>query len=244
MDASRTGSQPPIGQWREDPRREQRRLPVPADVDVRLLDPDVRRELRSLSKEVADRVAGHLVAAGQSIDDDPAKALAHARAARALAGRVGSVREAAGVAAYRAGEFAEAVAELRTARRITGSAEHLPLLADCERALGRPDRALALARDPGACTLDRATQVELLLVTAGARRDLGQTEAAVVTLQGRELDSDTVQEWTPRLWYAYADALLAAGRVDEARTWFAAVVSIDDAEATDAGERLAALAGR
>lgn len=239
------GQRPPplvAGDRLAEQRRAERGVPLPDDADPRRLDPEVRRGLRSLSSATADRVAAHLVAAGRALDEDPARALAHARAARALGGRVGAVREAVGVAAYHAGEYAEAIAELRAARRITGSPEHLPLLADCERALGRPDRALQVARDPGASGLDQAARVELKIVASGARRDLGQAEAAVLALQGLELTAATVTDWTPRLWYAYADALLAAGRVDEARQWFLAVVTTDEDDTTDAAERLAALA--
>ena len=67
---------------------------------------------------------------------------------------------------------------------------------------------------------------------------MGQADAAVVSLQGPDLDADSVSEWSARLWYAYADALLAAGRKDEARQWFEAVTSIDDEEDTNAVERL------
>jgi len=190
-----------------------------------------------------DVIAGHLVAAGLLIESDPGRAFAHAQAAKALAGRSGAVREAVGVTAYAAGDYATALAELRAARRITGSAEHLPLLADCERGLGRPDRALAVAAEPEAKQLDRPGQVELAIVVSGARRDLGQPEAAVLALQGRELDSDEVNDWTPRLWYAYADALLAAGRTDDARQWFTATVAVDEDDTTDAVERLEELGG-
>ncbi|HVE62738.1 MAG TPA: tetratricopeptide repeat protein [Mycobacteriales bacterium] len=204
-----------------------------------MLDPAIRRELRTLAQP--DVIAGHLVAAGLLLAEDPAAAYAHALAAKALAGRSGAVREAVGVTAYAAGEYAVALAELRAARRITGSAEHLPLLADCERGLGRPDRALAVAAEPAAKSLDRASRVELAIVVSGARRDLGQAAAAVLALQGKDLDSDEVHDWTPRLWYAYAEALLAAGRVDDARTWFAATVAVDDDDSTDASTRLAML---
>ena len=161
--------------------------------------------------------------------------------AKSVAGRIGVVREAVGIAAYAAGDYAAALAELRAARRITGSAEHLPLLADCERGLGRPDRALAVVADPGAAQLDRAGRVELAIVESGARRDLGQPDAAVLALQGAELDSDEVHDWTPRLWYAYADALLAAGRNDDARRWFEATAAIDEDDTTDAVDRLGQL---
>jgi tetratricopeptide (TPR) repeat protein len=215
--------------------------PLPPGADPKLVPGDVRRELRALPEPVAERIAAHLVAAGMLVDDDPALAYEHAKAAKAQASRVGSVREAVGVTAYRAGDFAAALTELKAARRITGQPDHLPLLADCERALGHPDRALAYAADPDKARLDRASQVELAIVVSGARRDLGQGGAAVLALQGAELDSDAVEAWTPRLWYAYAEALLAAGRTEEAVSWFTAVATIDELGETDAEERLLAL---
>lgn len=172
------------------------------------------------------------------VDEEPAVALEHARTARALGSRLAVVREAVGLTAYAAGEFREAAAELRAYRRMSGSAEHLAVLADCERALGRPERALAMLDDPDVGVLDPAARVELLIVASGARRDLGDADAAVALLEIAELDSPTVRPWTSRLWYAYADALLAAGRRADAEQWFRAVATIDDDEETDAAERL------
>ena len=102
----------------------------PADIDPRELAPEVRSQLRTLSKVAADRVARHLVAAGRLVDEDPQAALEQARAARALGARVAVVREAVGETAYAAGEWAEAIAELRTARRMTGDDSSLPMIAD------------------------------------------------------------------------------------------------------------------
>ena len=180
--------------------------------------------------------------AGRLMDEDPAAALAHARAARAMGGRVGVVREANGLVAYAAGEWTEALSELRTARRITGQPDHLPVMADCERALGRPDRALLVVDDPQASTLDPAGRVELLIVAAGARRDMGQVDAAVVSLQVGALEGP-VRPWTCRLRYAYADALLEAGRSAEARAWFSQAADADPGGETDAVERLLELDG-
>jgi tetratricopeptide (TPR) repeat protein len=216
---------------------------VPDDVDARMLDPEVRRELRSLTRESADLVARHLVMTGRLLDEDPERALAHARAARAMAGRVGAVRETAGLAAYAAGEWNEALAELRAARRITGRPEHLAVLADCERGLGRPERALAYGDDPAVPSLAQDERVELVIVLAGARRDLGQQDAAVLTLQDPARRTTPARPWAARLWYAYADTLLAAGRAEEARSWFEKVVSVDPDGQTDAGDRLLELDG-
>ncbi|MCW2680007.1 MAG: hypothetical protein JWM62_1408 [Frankiales bacterium] len=208
-----------------------------------MLDGDARRELRSLSKETSDLVARHLVMTGRLLDEDPEQALAHARAARALAGRVGVVREAAGLASYAAGEWAEALSELRAARRITGRPEHLGVFADCERALGRPERALAYADDPQVSQLSQDQRVELVIVLAGARRDMGQADAAVLTLQDPARLTTAKRPWAARLWYAYADALLAAGREDQAREWFSKAADVDVDGETDAGDRLLALDG-
>lgn len=207
------------------------------------LDRDARAELRSLPASLADKVATHLVAAGHLLDEDPQRARDHAWYARSLAPRLAVVREAAGITAYRAGDYSAALAELRAVRRMTGDPSHLPVLADAERGLGRPDRALALARDPDVRRLDPAARVELAIVASGARRDRGEHEAAVVALQGAALDSDRLQPWTMRLWYAYAEALLDAGRTAEARRWFESVAAIDEAGDTDAEERLAAITG-
>lgn len=230
-----------------DPRREARRqllrLTVPEDVNPRDLDPEVRQELRSLAKDTADLAAQHLVMTGRLLDEDPETALAHARAAGALAGRIGPVREAVGLAAYAAQEWAEALSELRTARRITGRAEHLAVLADCERALGRPERALAVLEDPDVPRLEQAARVELVIVVAGARRDLGQPDAAVLLLQGPARATTARRPWATRLWYAYADALLAAAREDEAREWFAKAAEQDGQGETDALDRLLELDG-
>ncbi len=223
------------------PRRERITGPeLPEGATADALDPEVRRDLRSLSAERAEQVAAHLVAAGLLLDEDPATALEHARTARALGARLAVVREAAGLTAYTAGEYREAASELRAHRRMSGSPEHLAVLADCERALGRPERALAMLDDPDVPKLDPAARVELLVVASGARRDLGDADAAVALLEVAELDASTVRPWTPRLWYAYADALLNAGRTADAVRWFTATAAIDDGE-TDAEERLAEL---
>ena len=216
-------------------------IDIDEDATEALLDTDVRRGLDGLSVVHRQRVAEHLVMTTRLLDEDPELALLHARAARVLAARVGYVREAVGLAAYRSGEFAEALAELRSARRLLAAPDHIPVMADCERGLGRPEKALALAKDPEVHKLDRAAQIELMIVVSGARRDLGQAAAAVVLLQGSALDSLVVQPWTINLWYAYAAALHDAGRLEEALQWFGAAASIDEQEETDAHEQAMAI---
>ncbi|WP_342780390.1 Replicase polyprotein 1ab [Catellatospora sichuanensis] len=192
---------------------------------------------------MADTVARHLVATGQLIDDDPEKALEHALAARRLASRIAVVREAVGLAAYQTGDWASAIAEIRTYHRMTGRQTHLAVLADCERALGRPEKAIDLFRGVERDKLSQGEALELLIVAAGARGDMGQHEAAAAMLQVRELTMESTEDWSPRLRYAYADSLLASGRTEEAREWFAKAAAADTDAVTDAAERLLELDG-
>ena len=186
-------------------------------------------------------MARYLVAAG--LAEDPEKGYAFAQAAKRLAARVGVVREAGGIAAYRTGRWAEALSELRAARRMTGHDDYIPLMADSERALGRVDRALALVREANPEGLSRAMQIELRIVESGIRRDQGLADAAVLALQLPELTSGRRRPWSARLFYAYADALLAAGREQEAREAFGRAAEADTAGETDAAERLSELDG-
>nr|WP_240942699.1 Replicase polyprotein 1ab [Planosporangium thailandense] len=191
----------------------------------------------------ANQVAGHLVATARLLDDEPEVALAHARAARRLAPRIAAVREALGLAAYRNGEWQSAIAELRTYHRLTGRQTHLAVIADSERALGRPERAIDIYRTADRSRLAPDEAAELLIVAAAARGDLGQRDAAVSMLQVRELTAPSREAWVARLRYAYAESLLAVGRRDEARSWFARAADIDEDLVTDAAERLLELDG-
>jgi tetratricopeptide (TPR) repeat protein len=238
------------GRWRRDElpvteRSEVQRAydgpPIPEDITGKELDRFVVNQLKSLPEKLAQRVARHLVAASRLIDTDPETAYQHTVAARARAARVGVVREASGETAYAAGRFKDALSELKAARRLSGDALYLPMMADCERALGRPGRAVTMAKDPAVETLDEAGQIEMRIVESGARRDLGETAAAVRTLEGRELRSRTRADWSPRLRYAYAEALLADGQRAAAREWFERAAGIDVNDVTDAADRVAEL---
>ena len=191
--------------------------------------------MRTLPGDLASVIARLLVAT--SLAEDPDEAYRYAKKARGLAARVGVVRETCAIAAYQAGDWTAALAEFRAARRLTGRSSYLPLMADCERALGRLDRALELVTGPDARTADPQTRIELRIVESGIRRDQGLFEAAVVALQGPELTGERTRPEFARLYYAFADALLQAGREDEARHWFGRAASADVNDDTDAGER-------
>lgn len=208
---------------------------MPGSITADQLDPQARAELRTLPSDLAEPVARYLVAA--SVAEDPEDGYEYAQAARRLAARVGIVRETCGIAAYRAGKWADALTELRAARRLTGQDSYLPLMADCERALGRLDRALDLVTGAANSDLPRQTQVELRIVESGIRRDQGFPDAAVVALQVPELTEGRRRPWSARLFYAYADALAEAGRANEARFWFGKAAAADSDGQTDAAER-------
>jgi tetratricopeptide (TPR) repeat protein len=211
------------------------RLEIPDEILASQLDADARAELRTLPGDLAEVVARLLVATGKA--EDPEMAFRYASKARDLAARVGVVRETCAIAAYQAGDWTTALTEFRAARRLTGRMSYLPLMADCERALGRLDRALELVTGPEARAADPATRIELRIVESGIRRDQNLPAAAVVALQGPELDSARTRPELARLYYAYADALLEAGRADEARAWFGRAASADVEGETDAAER-------
>jgi tetratricopeptide (TPR) repeat protein len=170
------------------------------------------------------------------MDDDPELAHKHGVAAAHHAGRLAVVRESAGYAAYRAGHYEIALKELRAAHRISGDVSAWPVMADCERGLGNPLKALTLAGSPEVKRLAKPQEIEMRIVASGARRDLGELDAAVITLTCKELKEQS-EEWAVRLRYAYADALDAAGRKEEAREWFTKCAQIDGDEVTDAQDR-------
>jgi tetratricopeptide (TPR) repeat protein len=218
--------------------------PVPEGIEAKQLSPEVRRELITLDKATADAVARHLVAAGTLLDEDPEAALEHARAARARASRIAAIREAVGIAAYYTGDWAQALSELRAARRMGSKSALLALIADCERGLGRPERAVELARGPEAAELTGDDADELRIVAAGARADLGQLDQALNVLSTPQLDPARTGSTAARLFYAYADTLLALDRGDEALQWFLRSAAADVDNVTDAEDRVDELGSR
>ena len=210
---------------------------IPEGITGKELDRSVLAQLKSLPEKLGQRVARHLVAAGELLDSDPRTAYQHTLAARARASRLAVVREAVGEAAYAAGEYAEALAELRAAKRMNGAHDYVAIMADCERALGRPDRALTLLRNAPRDTFAPPLLAETAIVEAGARRDRGEIEAALRTLENAHLNSQSRAPWVARVRYAYADTLLTAGRPQEALEWFHRAEAVDVEEVTDAGAR-------
>ncbi|MBN9643591.1 hypothetical protein ACFSSC_03185 [Corynebacterium mendelii] len=211
---------------------------IPEDVTAKDLDSTVLQDLRSLTRDNAEQVGRHMVMAAQLMGENPQRALEHARAAKNRAGRVAVVRETCGIAAYHAGEWKEAVSELRAARRMSGGPGLLAVIADCERGLGRPHKAIEIARSEEAADLDGDQRIELAIVAAGARRDMDDPDGAVAELALANPDPDKDSFANTRLLYAYADALAASGRTAEAVEWFGYADTADTEELYDSADRI------
>lgn len=208
------------------------------DIDVFVVPKAIRRDLETLAPHTRARVERWLAASILTMEEDPQEAFMFAKEAGKLGGRSAVVREAVGIAAYQAGDFKVAKAEIQAARRMAGRDDLIPVLADCERALGNAQKALDLGAEPAARALRGEAQAELVLVLSGARMDLGQYDAAVALLRGPCAQTPVKAPWVRRIYYGYAEALLAAGNLEEARSWFMRAASADVDGETDASDRV------
>ena len=186
---------------------------IPEGVTGRELDREIFGQLRSLDKENAAMVAKHLVAAGGLLDLDPDRAHEHAKAAMARAGRVAVVREALGIAAYYVEKYDEAVRELRTHRRISGSNDNLALIADAERGRGKPEKAIELLKNSEELDLDNDTRTELVIVAAGAKSDLDDLDGARQLIEAEDFTQKPSGALV-RLMAAYAEVLRLHGETE------------------------------
>ena len=188
---------------------------IPEEVTGKELEKREAFALQSLALENAEMVAKHLVSLSMFLETDPERAYWHGQSAVFRAGRVAIVREKAGIAALKFKKYEVAIKELRAAQRISGSPSVIPYLAQCELALGDPRKTLEIAGSVDSKLLTPEQRVELRIAAAGARSALGQHDAAVVTLTCPELAQND-PAWSKALRGAYRDALIAAGRNQEA----------------------------
>ncbi|WP_241156349.1 hypothetical protein [Leucobacter chromiireducens] len=194
---------------------------LPDEVSAKDLHPAARNELKTLQVDLQDRVARHLAMVAFLIDDDPELAHQHALSASRRAGRIPVARETLAITAYRTGDFALALRELRTHRRLSGRVEHVALMVDCERGLGRPEKAIETGHEIDTSTLATEERVHLAIAMSGARLDLGQTQQALFELEIPELNPKKAFSWSPDLFAAYAAVLEDLGRDSEAKQWLA-----------------------
>lgn len=149
------------------------------------------------------------------MDENPELAYEHAQAAYRHAARIDIVREALGLAAYLTGHYSEALRELRTYRRMTDDYSHVAIEADAERGLGRPEKALSFIAEIPLKKLDPEAQIELALVTSGARADTGDSEGGLAVLEKIKAENFD-DELRARIELIRADRLEELGRTDEA----------------------------
>jgi hypothetical protein len=194
---------------------------IPDEIEPKDLHPAARNELKTLQADIQERVARHLAMVAFLIEEDPELAHQHALSASRRAGRIPVTRETLAVTAYRTGDFALALRELRTYRRLSGLDTHVALMVDCERGLGRPERAVETGLAADASKLDTEQRVHLAIAMSGARLDLGQTQQALFELEIPELNPAKAFSWSSHLFGAYAAVLEDLGRTAEAAEWAA-----------------------
>ncbi|MDK8100269.1 MAG: HAD-IIA family hydrolase [Winkia neuii] len=202
---------------------------IPTNVKAESLDPAARKALAGLNPDNADIVARHLVMAGSLVDVDPQAAYDHAQAAVARAGRIGAVREAAALSAYACQKYQEALREVRALRRLTGEDTLRAIEADCERGMGKPQKALDIIGDTSTAGMSVADQAELALVASGARADLGEPDAGLLVIDDflatRKVEDD---ETLSRLLQVKVDRLRELGRDEEAQQTEAQIPAVPE----------------
>lgn len=197
-----------------------------------------------MSKHVAGKVGGHLRAAGELVDIDPALALRHALVARRLASRLPVVREVTAEVAYVAGDFETALTEYRALHRMGGNDDYLPIIADCERAVGKHQNALRTLNQAREGKLSLAQQVEVILVEAGTRADMGQRAEALRLLKSAIASKRGGRLGQARLRYAFAELLADEGDAAGAREWLVSARNHDDENELQIDDRIAELDGQ
>lgn len=219
-DDSRGSDRPEYANSRRPVDPDRKRSPlIPDDIVEKDLEMGIRAQLKTLTPENAEKVARHLIMVGLLLDQDPELAHEHALAAADRAGRIAVVREIVGCTAYANGDFALALRELLTARRISGSNEQIALIVDSERGMGRPERALEVGRSVDRKSLSAQTRVNLAIALSGARLDQGENELALAELEIPELNPASVFDYSAPLFFAYADVLEILGRKADSKRW-------------------------
>ena len=212
---------------------------IDSDVTGDELGPELTAELKSLPVGLTISVAQHLAMSERYLSINSELALVHALHAKALAGRLACVREIVGVAYYANENWSSALNEFRAARRLAKSDYLIPMMADCERGLGKHDSALKLLISDEARSLTGIERIEAVIVEAGTRNDLKEHDAALLALKVPALAGfPGDMSAYARLCFVYAQTLEFLNRGDEAISWYQKADSADPA-ATSAGEKIA-----
>jgi tetratricopeptide (TPR) repeat protein len=203
---------------------------------------DVVDELQRVTKppQVRDAIS-RLSRAVELLDrGDAGAAVAEASKARQLSPRSAAVREVLGLALYGQGRWQDALTELKAYRRFSGRADQNHVIADCLRALGKPQEAVPLAEEELRATAPNEAKAEAVVVAASALADQGRYAEALAFLGRAKTRASVSEPYTLRLWYVRGDILAKAGRREEAAEEFRKIMR-HDASAFDVAERLAEL---
>lgn len=189
---------------------------MPKGMEWSMLSTDERERLRGLSKEHAENIGLHILAAYALEESDPANALEHAKWVARQASRIDFARETLAFVAYRQGDYKLALREFRTAYRMNGFLDYLPFIADCERGTGNPKKAVEMATSDEAKQLRGEAKVEMFLVYAGALADLKLWDKAIDIVHTVGRSKGLPGEYRMRAVQAEQYFLEEAGRADEA----------------------------
>lgn len=188
---------------------------MPKGLDWSMLSSDDKRRLRGLSKEHAENIGLHMLAAYTLEESDPQLSLAHAKWVAHQASRVDIARETLGLISYHQGDWKTANRELRTAYRMNGQSDYLPLIADCERGLGHPEKAIEIALSDDAKKLTGEAKAEMMIVFAGAYADQKQYDQALKIVRTLEQVPGLSGGYQMRALQAEQNFLDEAGRIAE-----------------------------
>ena len=189
---------------------------MPKGIEWRMLTTDDRERLRGLSKEHAENIGLHILAAYTLEESNPELALEHAKWVARQASRIDFARETLAFVAYRQGDYKLALREFRTAFRMNGFLDYLPFIADCERGMGDPKKAIEVAASDDAKYLRGEAKAEMFLVYAGALGDLKMWDKAIEIVHTLGRSKGLAGEYRMRAVQAEQYFLEEAGRTDEA----------------------------
>jgi tetratricopeptide (TPR) repeat protein len=206
------------------------------------LSDDTVRELKATARpgkgEILVKVFADAVAAFAA--EDYGEAIRLGEQAKHIALRSIAARELLGLAYYRAGRWSEAARELSAFRRLAGSTEQNPVIADCYRAMKKPDKAIEYCDEVIQGRVEEAVYYEAQIVAAGALADMRRMDEAIARLESLDLSPEGAKPHHVRAWYALGDLLQKRGRFTQAREWFEAAAATAP-DLTDAAERAARL---
>ena len=201
---------------------------MPKGLEWSMLSSDEKERLRGLAKEHAENTGLHILAAYTLIDDDPKAAMEHAKWVARQASRIDFARETLAFAAYRTGDYKLALREFRTAFRMNGFADYLPFMADCERGLGNPKKAIELALSDDAKLLRGEPKAEMFLVYAGALGDLEQWDKAIAVVHTLARSKGLSGAYRMRALQAEQLFLEESGQSDKAESLEGMIEKLED----------------